>query len=115
MNVPDYQTLMAPALAALNDGSERPVSQLLQVLADQLGLTEDDLKATIPSGAPLFGSRLNWAISYMYQAGLIRRPRRGVVQITDRGRDILTKHPARIDVSVLSQFKEFVEFRSRTR
>jgi len=51
----------------------------------------------------------------MYQSGLVRRPRRGVVQISVRGREVLAKHPDRVDLSVLVQFEEFIEFRSRTR
>jgi restriction system protein len=106
---------MAPALRALTDGFECSVSQLKHVLAGQLNLTDDELKMTIPSGAPLFANRLDWALSYLYQARLIRRPKQGVVQITDRGRDILAKHPNRVDVGVLSQFREFTDFRKRTR
>jgi restriction system protein len=37
------------------------------------------------------------------------------VQITARGREVLAKHPDRVDVSVLVQFEEFIEFRSRSR
>ncbi|HEY5990021.1 MAG TPA: winged helix-turn-helix domain-containing protein, partial [Streptosporangiaceae bacterium] len=89
--------------------------QLRSVIAYQIDLTEDDLKATIPSGARLFASRLHWAITYMYQAGLVRRPRRGVVQITPRGTEVLAAHPDRVDLSVLVQFEEFLDFRSRSR
>ncbi len=82
MTVPDYQTLRAPALRALADGKELQMSELRSVVAHKIALTADDLKATIPSGAPLFASRLHWAVTYMHQAGQLRRPRRGVVQIT---------------------------------
>ena len=115
MTVPDYQTLMAPALQALADGTEQPISQLRGAIAKRIGLTDDDLKATLPSGSPLFANRLHWTITYLHQAGLVRRPRRAVVQITSRGRDVLAEHPDRVDVGVLLQFEEFIEFRSRTR
>jgi restriction system protein len=113
--VPDYQTLMAPTLHALADGAEQPISQLRGVIAKQVGLTDEDLKATLPSGSPLFANRLHWTITYLHQAGLVRRSRRAVVQITDRGREVLADHPDRVDVGVLLQFEEFIEFRSRTR
>jgi restriction system protein len=115
VTVPDYQSLMAPALRVLADGQERSMSDLRAVIADQAALTADDLAATIPSGASLFSSRLHWAITYMYQSGLVRRPRRGVMQITARGREVLAKHPDRVDLSVLVQFEEFIEFRGRSR
>jgi restriction system protein len=113
--VPDYQTLMAPVLHALSDGLEQPIPQLRNIIAKQVGLTDEDLKATLPSGSRLFVNRLHWTITYLYQAGLVRRPRRAVVQITSRGQDVLAEHPDRVDNSILLQFKEFTEFQSRTR
>jgi restriction system protein len=35
-----------------------------------------------------------------------------VTQITQRGRDVLAKHPDRVDMGVLAQFPEYLEFRS---
>jgi restriction system protein len=93
---------MAPTLHALADGQEHTTSQLRVMIADQLALTDDDLAATIPSGASLFSSRLHWAITYLYQSGLVGRPRRGVVQITPRGQEVLAKHPDRVDTAGLS-------------
>jgi restriction system protein len=82
VTVPDYQSLMAPVMHALADGQEQPISQLRETLAGQLDLTDEDLRATIPSGGLLFRSRVHWAVTYLYHAGLLSRPRRGVVQIT---------------------------------
>jgi restriction system protein len=113
--VPDYQTLMAPVLRALADGTEQPTSQLRGIIAKQIGLTDEDLKATLPSGSRLFVNRLHWTITYLYQAGLVRRPRRAVVQITSRGQGVVAEHPDRVDNSILLQFKEFNEFQSRAR
>lgn len=79
MPVPDYQSLMAPVLNVLADGGEHPLAELRAIVVDRLALTEDDLRAKIPSGTPLFANRLHWAVTYMYQAGLLNRPKRGVV------------------------------------
>ena len=106
---------MAPVLHALADGKEQPISQLRGIIATQIGLTDEDLKATLPSGSRLFVNRLHWTITYLYQAGLVRRPRRAVVQITSRGQDVLAEHPDRVDNSILLQFKEFTEFQNRAR
>jgi restriction system protein len=113
--VPDYQSLMAPILSALADGKDHSLLELREAVARRLALTEDDLRAKIPSGNPLLANRLHWAVTYMYQAGLLSRPKRGVVCITDRGRSVANAHPDRVDVRVLSQFPEFIEFTSRTR
>lgn len=115
MAVPDYQSLMAPALRALSDGAARTVSQLREIVAEQIGLSAVDRQQTIPSGAPLYDNRLHWAITYMNQAGLVHRPRRGTVAITERGRGVIREHPNRINNDVLIQFAEFRDFRSRVR
>jgi restriction system protein len=105
---------MAPALSVLADGGERSLAELRTVVADRLGLSEEDLRAKIPSGTPLFANRLHWAVTYLYQAGLLSRPKRGVVCITDRGRKVAAAHPDRVDVRVLSEFSEFLDFKSRS-
>lgn len=48
--VPDYQSLMAPALHALADGQEHPMPELRTVIVDQVALTLGDLAATRRSG-----------------------------------------------------------------
>jgi restriction system protein len=44
---------------------------------------------------------------------LLARPRRSVYQITERGRQVLTRHPDRVDNAVLEGFEEFRAFRAR--
>jgi restriction system protein len=60
---------MAPTLNVLADGGEHSLAELRRVVADRLALTEEDLRAKIPSGTPLLANRLHWAVTYMYQAG----------------------------------------------
>ena len=91
------------------------MAELRAAVADRLALTEDDLRAQIPSGTPLLANRLQWAVTYMYQAGLLSRPKRGVVRITDRGRKVAAGQLARVDNQVLAQFPEFTEFMGRSR
>jgi restriction system protein len=106
---------MAPTLSVLADGGDHSLAELRAVVADRLALTEDDLRAKIPSGTSLLANRLHWAVTYMYQAGLLSRPKRGVVRITGRGRKVAAEHPDRVDVRVLSEFPEFIDFKSRSR
>jgi restriction system protein len=105
--VPDYQSLMAPALSVLADGGDYSAAELRAAVAERLDLTEDDLQARIPSGTPLLADRLHWAVAYMYQAGLVR--------ITGRGRKVVATHPNRVDLRVLSEFPEFIDFQTRAR
>jgi len=46
--------------------------------------------------------------------GLLVKPRRGISTITERGRTVLREYPERVDMSVLEQFPEYVDFRTRS-
>jgi len=113
--VPDYQTLMAPTLTALQDGEPRTAAQVREYVTQKIGLAPADLAERIPSGGRVLDNRVHWALTYMAQAGLLRRPRRGIVQITDRGQDVLRQHPDRVDNDVLVTFEEFRDFKTRAR
>jgi restriction system protein len=51
----------------------------------------------------------------MKKAGLVRSPKRGTVQFTDRGKEVLASRLGRIDVRFLDRFPEFVEFKNLKR
>jgi len=112
MAVPDYQGLMLPLLQfAAQKGAEISTSEAVEALATELGLTEDDLKELLPSGIQsTFVNRVGWASTYMKKAGLLKATRRGFYQITDRGKDLLKKQPKTINVKLLKQYPEFLEF-----
>ena len=115
MPIPDYETLMLPVLA-LGASGEVKIGDAIDRISDQLGLTPEERAARIPSGSTsLIGNRVHWAKTYLKQAGLIEQPRRGWYRATQRGLELLAKHPDRIDNSVLIEFPEFREFRNRSR
>lgn len=115
MAVPTYEDLMLPVLDAIRDGQPCPARVLRERVAAAIGLSDEDRALRIKSGARVFDNRVHWAVTYMAQADLIERPRRGVVQISARGREVLNKNPSRIDNTLLSQFEEFLEFKQRAR
>lgn len=112
MAVPDFQTLMRPVLVALADGEDHQVSGIRSTLAEHFSLSDEDLAEMLPSGrVTTFLSRVSWAVTYLHRTKLIDRPRRAVYRITDRGRQVLSQHPERVDLKVLAQFAELEEFR----
>lgn len=112
---PDFQTLMRPLLELHADGAEKTQDPLRDALARQFELTEDDLAERLPSGtARTFVNRVAWASTHMKEAGLLVKPRRGISRITARGLTVLGDYPERVDMSVLEQFPEYVEFRTRS-
>jgi len=116
MAIPDYESLMLPLLRLSADGSTHKFSDAVDRLADELGLSDDDRTELLPSGMqPVFRNRVGWAKSYMKQAGLLIFPKRGLFEITERGLAVLKNNPERLDNSVLKEFPEFRDFKSRRR
>lgn len=110
MPIPDYQTLMLPVLSVAAGGEVR-VPTAAQIIADQLGLTEDEREEMLPSGKQrLLHNRVHWAKFYMSKAGLIESPKRGVFVASAAGQALLATKPERIDVDTLKGFPSFAEF-----
>jgi restriction system protein len=114
--VPDFQSMMRSVLELHNDGLPHTAADVRDGVAQVMGVTEEDRQVPLPSGrSSRFANRVAWAVTHMAQALLLERPTRGVTQITSRGRDVLAKHPDRIDIGLLAQFPEYLEFRSGSR
>lgn len=111
--IPDYQTIMLPLLKMTSDKKEHKINDLVDKLAEQFKLTDEERKELLPSGQTfIFGSRVGWARTYLKKAGLLDAPKRGIALITKRGLDILKTNPKGINVTILKQFPEFLEFHS---
>lgn len=112
MSVPDFQSIMLPLLRVVADGNEHRIRDVYGAVADDFGLSEQDREALLPSGKmPILTNRVQWAKTYLLKAGLLASPNRGVIAITDRGRQVLSDSPAKIDIGYLNKFPEFVDFR----
>ena len=113
MPIPDFQTIMLPLLKHLSDGAEHSNQDTLKSLAQHFQLTNEDLAQLLPSGLQsIFTNRIAWAKSHLKAAGLLKSPRRGYYKILPRGLEILKTNPSRVDLRVLNQFPEYVEFRT---
>jgi restriction system protein len=116
MAIPDYQTLMLPALRCLADGRIRVVRDVVEELADKFGLTDADRAQLLPSGGTLtFASRVGWAKTYLKKAGLLTQPKRGIVQISPKGRELLAAPPDVLNTKFLDKFESFQTFRNAGR
>ena len=111
MPIPDYQVLMLlPTLQALSDGMEVQISEVRTCVAEAAGLTSDDLQEMMPGGhETVFTRWISRALRLMGYANLLRRVRQGVYQLTEEGKELLAKKPARIDIDLLRTYPKFVE------
>jgi len=105
---------MLPVLKLAADGKEHKFSHAVEALADQFALSQEERNELLPSGSQaVFNNRVGWARSYLKQAGLLGAPRRGFFVITTKGQQLLAQNPSEINVAVLEQYPEFVEFKNR--
>ena len=105
---------MRPILEVLADGNEQAVGNVYESVAERLGLSKDDLSEMLPSGKQrTFANRVGWAKTYLSKAGLVATPRRGVVHISEPGREALLSGKA-INNAYLRQFEAFRQFHART-
>ena len=114
MPIPDFQSLMLPTLQALSGGAETKISDVRKQVIDVEGLTSKQLQELLPSGRQtVISNRVSWAMMYMDKAGLAKRVRRGVYQITEAGKTLLAGAPTRIDLGLLQTYPAFVEWKSK--
>ena len=115
MPVPDFQSLMLPLSKIAGDGNEHTTSEVLETLAQQFGLAEDDRDEMLPSGKQRkFDNRVNWTKTYLQKALLLSSTGRSRFRITERGLTVLENNPPSINVKFLNQFPEFLEFHTAT-
>lgn len=111
MPVPGFQSWFLPLLSRVADGKPQEIGALYEALANDLSLSLDDRAELLNSGRQfVYENRIGWARTYLKKAGLVESPGRGLVQITDRGRQVLAQKPAALNVRFLKQFPEFREF-----
>lgn len=112
MAIPSYETLLPIVLKYAVQ--ERRVRDAVRDVSDQLELTESEREETIPSGTTtLISSRLQWAVTYLVQAGLLSRPKRGHFVVTDAGLKVIESDLDRLNLSYLKTIPEFIDFINR--
>jgi len=113
MAIPDFQTLMLPVLKFVSDKRQHALREVIENLATEFKLTDEEKSELLPSGSAFtFNNRVAWAASYLKKAVLISRPKRGYIEITDRGLTVLSSKPESINMKYLEQFPEYIEFKN---
>lgn len=110
MSIPQYQEFMNPALQALKDGQTKHIAEIEKTVASLLHLTKQNMQEFLPSRKQsVVRNRLNWALYYMYRAGLLSKGGRGFYTITQEGKNALSSGNI-INKSFLKKYKSFTSF-----
>ena len=114
--IPDYQSVMLPLLKLVSDKQEYKYRDLIEKLAIEFHVTDEERKELLTSGnQAIFDNRVGWAKTYLKKAGLLDSPKRATFVITQIGLDTLKKNPDRLDAKYLRQFPAFLEFQNASR
>ena len=105
---------MIPVLE--NSSEEIKVLDLAEICAKKFNLTEEEMDEGYDTNpGKKYRARTWWAVTYMCQAKLLDKVKRGVVKITDRGKEVLKSGVKEINFKFLEQYKEFQDFVERSR
>ncbi|MDR6914930.1 restriction system protein [Pseudomonas sp. 3296] len=111
MAIPDFQSVMRPVLVMVADGLPVSLKALREQVTEQFQLSDVERHEMLPSGQQtVINNRIGWARTYLNKAGLLSIPSKGLVQITERGREALVSGPQRITVGWLKRYPEFGAF-----
>lgn len=89
--IPQFEEIRIQALKVLSSGSIMRPKELRIPLAKHFQLTEEEMNAWYPSGnCEIFSDRISWALSYLFIAGLVEKPKRGDYQISKKGIEMLS-------------------------
>jgi restriction system protein len=111
MTIPDFQAVMLPLMQFASDGKEHSLRESIEHLASHFNLSEDERKELLPSGKqPIFDNRVGWARTHLKKAGLLESTRRSVFRITSSGVEVLSRKPNAINMNLLKQFPDYLEF-----
>lgn len=113
MEIPKFDETFIPILEVLKDGKILKSRELIEKVKVQFfsGLNEEQLKQETKSGDLLIDNRIAWGKSYLKKGGYIFFPARGLVQITDKGRN----HSATLTVRDLEDESSLFDFYKQER
>ena len=111
IDVPQFQTLMLPLLKVMGGRHEMSTIQMRDAVADNLFMSAEALSLHLPTRPQdAFNNRMGLAITLLYKACLLKRPRRAIYIISEIGKQVLLEHPVEIDAEFLRPYDDFNNF-----
>lgn len=87
--IPQFDQIRIQALKTLKSGAVMRAKDFRVPLAEHFHLTDEEMNAWYPSGnGEIFLDRISWALSYLFIAGLVEKPKRGDYKISGKGLSI---------------------------
>lgn len=115
MSIPNYYDFYRDVLDVLEDGKTHQMKDIRSIIAKQRNFTLEELNELLPSGnQTVFASRTSWAVTYLRAAGLVERPMRGNVKLTQEGRRVQQDTSFTLDDNYLMRYPAFAAYKNPT-
>ncbi len=108
----DYYTLV---METLRDEGPMHLKELRDRIAAQVDLPEDERRLANARGTNIFYSRIHWSGAVLVLGGLLERPSRGQIAISELGRKILAEHPEGITDELVKSQEAYKEMEERSK
>jgi restriction system protein len=93
MPIPHSEDMFIPMLRLVNDKKEHFIRDVVNDLAKELNVSDEELEIMLPSGNnKLFQNRVAWTKSHLVFAGYLVGTKRGYFKITPDGLAVLSKN-----------------------
>ena len=111
MELPKYHETFLPILETLNSVESLKSRELAIFVKDNYysHLPEELLKQKTSSGSNVLVDRILWGKSYLKMAKFVSYPKRGLVQITEKGKQVLTR--GSLSLHDLQHDQDFIDHR----
>ena len=120
--IPTYSKILRPVLEFLARHRDQELNitrELIPTIAERFNLTEEEKNYRTSSGKLRLGISITHARDDLNKAGLIEKPQRGYVRITQAGQDYLNRYPGEISKADLRnncpKYKEWEENRKKSK
>lgn len=111
MSIPKYNEFYRDVLNVLQDGAIHSIADVRKQIAARRGFTAEELSERIQSGKQtLFAGRVGWATTYLKAAGLVSKPVRAKLCITEEGRRVQQDKSIVLNNEYLMRYPAFAEF-----
>lgn len=111
--IPKYNELYLSVLKSLSDLKVHTSREIADFVADDMKIDPKERQAEmLSSGTTVFSNRVNWANTYLKEAGLLEIAGRGRFRLTEEGNRVVTNPPKSLDDQFLSRYPTFLAFKA---
>ena len=112
--MPTWDSLIPVAVEVMAQRKQLARKELVKAIMDIIDIP-DELRNKVYKNEnnrqqnSIFDHRVGWAISSLKQAGIIDYPKRGLLKITQLGRELYEKHGDSLDAKILKSQPQYIE------